>query len=250
MLIRMLTNLSVKRLPMAKMKECPVCGTRVKLENLESHMRRVHPRVKLEAYLSDKDKTEIKIVKKKEKKAVKPFEEQERRRWALAGVLVSVIVVVLVILLTTVPSISPGCNLVGQEAPLFSIGDVEGQLFNLNDHVGKPLIIEFFATTCSACLSMAPVLTQAYEYYGWGEQIDFVSMSSGESVGIVRDFRDYHNHNWTYIADPSHTIADDYCIQYTPTFFIIDENLVIVESFKGSRSLNAFIQIIDGALQG
>ncbi|MCK4445410.1 MAG: hypothetical protein KAW09_12755, partial [Thermoplasmata archaeon] len=73
---------------MAKMKKCPVCGVGVKLENLETHIKKVHPRVNVKAYLSDDDVTVIKVAKKKEKKAAKPFEEQERRRWMIAGALI------------------------------------------------------------------------------------------------------------------------------------------------------------------
>jgi len=253
MLIRVVSNISVKRCPMPKMKECPVCGIRVKLENLESHIKKVHPRVDVAAHLTDEDKTDIKIAKKKEKKVAKPFEDQERKKWAVAAILVAVVVVTIVILMSSIPPGGPGCDLEGEDAIDFVRGDVDGIPYNLNEHIGlKPILIEFFATECSACITMASTMHDLYEYYGYGEDVEFVSISSSpeDSVQRVSAFRGLHDTNWTHIWDSSFNLASEYCVPGTPTFVLIDTDGTIAEWWYKTRDYNTMISIIDPVVQG
>jgi thioredoxin-related protein len=242
---------------MAKMKKCPVCGIGVKLENLETHLKKVHPRVDAKAYLSEDDRTVIKIAKKKEKKSAQPFEERERRRWMIAGGIIVSIVIVLIIFFSIAPPIGPGCQGEGDEVdPFDPIGDVDGKVYDLNAKIGQKdlIVLEFFATTCSFCQTMASDLADLHEHYGWGETVEFVSISSssGDSVQQVRSFRDTYGMgtNMTYIYDSSHSIADDFCVTYTPTTVFIDSNGVIVEWSQGAKNFDQMVNIIDDLLQG
>ncbi len=236
---------------MPKMKKCPVCGIRVKLENLESHVRRVHPRVDVSATLTDEDRIDIKIAKKKEKKVAKPFEDQERKKWAVAAILVVVFVVTIVMLMSSIPPGGSGCDLEGEDAIDFVTGDVDGNPYNLNDHIGsRPILIEFFSTDCSACISMVPAMDDLYEYYGYGDDVEFVSISSSpaDSVQKVSAFKGLHATNWTYIWDSSFKLASEYCVPGTPTFVLIDTEGKIAEWWWKTRDYYTMISIIDPVL--
>lgn len=238
---------------MATMRECPVCGIRVKLENLEGHLKKVHPNAKVDAVLSEDDKTDIRIAKKKVQKTARPFEDRERKRWMAAGLVIVVIVVAIIFFFSTLPQGGPGCDLEGEDAILFTIGDVDGIAYDLNAHIGsKPILIEFFATGCSACISMAPVMHDLYEYYGWGEDVEFVAISSSDedSIAAVRGFRDIQSSNWTHIWDSSFGLASDYCVPGTPTFVLIDTDGTIAKWWYKTRDYNTMIDIIDPVVQG
>jgi peroxiredoxin len=238
---------------MATMRECPVCGIRVRLDNLEGHLKKVHPNVKVDALLTDNDKTDIKIAKKKIKKQSRPFEERERKKWVIAGVLVVILVLVAIFLMSSIPPGDAGCALEGEDAILFTIGDVDGNAYDLNSHIGsKPILIEFFATECSACVSMAPTMNSLYEYYGWGEDVEFVSISShpDDSIQNVRGFRDVHASNWTHIWDSSFDLASEYCVPGTPAFVLIDTDGTIAKWWYKTRDYNTMIGIIDPVVQG
>lgn len=60
----------------------------------------------------------------------------------------------------------------------FTLKDVDGNDFNLVDHAGKVIILNFLMTTCSVCLSEIPGLIAAYNQY---EKQDLII------VGIVMD---------------------------------------------------------------
>ncbi|MFQ5884049.1 MAG: TlpA family protein disulfide reductase [Thermoplasmata archaeon] len=241
---------------MAKMRECPVCGIHVKTENLESHLKRVHPRVKVDVSLTEEDKTAIKIAKKEERKRMAPFEERERKKWILAGVIVSVLIVTLVILLSSFGPGGPGCDLEGEDAIYFLTGDVEGNMIDLDDLIlTKDLIVlEFFQTSCPACQDMVPIMHDLHEHYNYGEKVEFVAISSSseDSVQIVREFRDSDRggSNMTYIWDSSYSIGTKYCMTHTPTYVFIDGDGIIVKWFVGGRDFDTMVSMIDPFLEG
>lgn len=235
---------------MAKMRECPECGISVKLENLESHIRKVHPRVDVKSLLSEDDKTDILIAKKKKKKTGRPFDDHERKRWALAGSIVVVIALVVIFVVAAMPPPGSGGNLVGKPAPLFVYNDVDNQRYVLNDHIGPRLILlEFFYTQCSWCIQMHPNIQELYAHYGWGDKLDIVSISanSDDSFEDVRNYRDTHGSNWTFISAPE-SLGETYQVTGTPTMYLIDYKGIVVEKIYGYKSVDSMEEIIDSYL--
>ncbi len=231
---------------MAKMKNCPVCGIGVKLENLEKHIKRVHPRANVNAHLTESDKTEIRIAKKR-KKTASPFDERERRRWAMAGIVVAAVVAVFVILLAITPPHASDGNIVGNPAPLFVYNDVDNQPYNLNSRIGSRLILlEFFYTQCSWCLELYPNLEELHAFYGNGDQLEIVSISadSRDSFEDVRNFRDLHGAEWTFISAPD-SLGDTYGVSVTPMMFLIDYDGTVVEQITGYKTVSAMKSIIN-----
>ncbi len=231
---------------MAKMRECPECGISVKLENLEMHIKKVHPRADVKALLSEDDKTEIMIEKKKKKKTGKPFDKQERKRWAVAGVIVVVIALVVIFVVAALPP--PGNDsIVGEPAPLFVYNDVDNQPYVLNDHIGpRPILLEFFYTECSWCIEMHPNLEELHAFYGWGDRVEIVSISadSRDTFADVRNFRDLHGSNWTFISAPE-SLGDTYQVTGTPTMYLIGKDGIVKEKIYGYKSVDAMKAIID-----
>ena len=235
---------------MAKMKDCPVCGIGVKLENLEIHLKKVHPRVNVNAYLSEDDKTEISVAKKKERKTASPFDDRERRRWAIAGIIAVVIVMALVVVMAMAPPGDDGGSVVGEPAPLFIHNDVDNIPYNLNSHIGPRLILlEFFSTECSWCIEMQPNLEELHEYYGYGNQVEIVSISadSDDSFADVRGYRDIHGSNWTFISAPE-SLAGEYGVTATPTMFLIGYDGIVLEEIVGYKAVGAMKNIINDHL--
>jgi thiol-disulfide isomerase/thioredoxin len=229
------------------MKECPVCGIRVKLENMETHIKKVHPRAKIDAVLTEDDKTDIKIAKKKERKTAKPFEDRERRRWAIAGILITVIVASLFILFAVLSPQTGAHPMKGRDVPLFTYGDVDGNAYTLNEHIGdSPIMIEFFYTQCGYCIQMAPNMVELHAFYGYGADVEFVSISadSQDLLQDVRNFRDLHSSTWTHIKAPT-SLGSTYEVTGTPTFFIVNKAGVIKEVEVGLKSVQFMKDLIE-----
>lgn len=47
---------------------------------------------------------------------------------------------------------------IGQPSPVFSIDKTNGEIFNLENHIGKVIMIQFTASWCSVCLKEMPFI--------------------------------------------------------------------------------------------
>src|SRR3954447_25937823 len=54
----------------------------------------------------------------------------------------------------------------GQRAPGFALMDSKGDLYDLADFRGRPVIVEFMQTTCPHCATFAGVLERVQGKYG------------------------------------------------------------------------------------
>lgn len=196
---------------MAKMKRCPVCGSPVKVENLERHLKKVHPGEDVDIGLS---KDEQKRIKAKERKGV------SRREGAVVAIIAIIIAVIIILALTIEPD-----TLVGEQAPHFSIEDVESSLvYQLpNAFYGEVVLLEFFYPDCGACQAFMPTMNNLYSNYY--QDVDFISIdvNKDDTKQIVKDFKvQYSSGGWIYSIDVMGTISKDYKVDATPKTFIID----------------------------
>ena len=60
-------------------------------------------------------------------------------------------------------------------APNFSMEDWDGNVVRLADFVGKPVILNFWASWCGPCKSEMPEFEEAYKQYG--EEIHFIMLN-------------------------------------------------------------------------
>ena len=75
-------------------------------------------------------------------------------------------------------------------APDFTVTDKDGNLVNLSDFRGKPVVVNFWASWCSPCKSEMPEFQELYEEYG--DEIHFLMVNltdgSRETVETASDF--------------------------------------------------------------
>ncbi|MFO0615022.1 MAG: TlpA disulfide reductase family protein [Polyangiaceae bacterium] len=64
------------------------------------------------------------------------------------------------------PSKDPAMNVVGKQAPEFTLDSIDGEQVSLSDFHGKNVVIlDFWETTCDPCLKEMPHLVKLYEKY-------------------------------------------------------------------------------------
>ena len=76
------------------------------------------------------------------------------------------------------------------KVPDFTVYDLEGNAISLYDCLGKPIVLNFWATWCGPCQSEMPAFNQMYEKYG--NQITFLMVNvtdgSRDTVESVTSF--------------------------------------------------------------
>jgi len=207
----------------AKLKACPVCGQNVGLDKLEAHVKRVHPKEKVELGFDEQEVKEV----RQARKAAKPSVSSSGRWIALVAVLLVVVVVLAVIFL-------PKGLGVGDPAPDFTLTDTLGanQPWNLNSHINpnRPILLEFFHPDCDACKKAIPDTKTIFQRYG--ASIEMVSVAitlevpgfrNPPTVATALEFKNsVTGQDWTFIVETSGTaVRDLYKVTSTPTFYLI-----------------------------
>jgi peroxiredoxin len=70
----------------------------------------------------------------------------------------------------------------------------------------------------------------------------------GASANSTAEFITQQGATWTHVLDTDGTTFPKYGVQATPTYFVIDRSGVIISTFQGIVTTDAFSAAIDAAL--
>lgn len=214
-----------------KTVECPVCGISVKVENVENHLRKVHPGKEV-----DIEELDLPRVKKPKRVGTYPGGRAWQKWAALVVVLVVVAVVVFLMLPPEVEEEEPNY------APNFEVNDVDEQHFSLNLNIGpRPILIEFFDSNEQDSKDMASVMTNLSANYG--DQLKIVSLSWRIDLELIA-FKNYYGADWIF-AHAAQDIMDDYGVAQYPSYFLLDRSGIIRWQYAGGLFLEDMIDFID-----
>lgn len=231
------------------MKECPLCGAKVKVENLERHVRNRHPR------------EEVDLASLLTAEEVRTARAPARRRAPVvtsggirlvAAVIIIVAIVVAVAIVNPFRGVGPG---VGQVAPDFELTATTGGAIRLLDYRGSPVFLEFMDIDCGFCIQEATdVLPYLYENYSSRARFLSVSVNfvgSTDTPDRVNAFRSDYGTSWLYAIDDGRA-RSAYGVSSTPTTFILDRNGVVVDVIVGRApgGVATYAAALDKAAQG
>ena len=123
--------------------------------------------------------------------------------------------------LTTVDDLSQ------DQAPDFTLLDLDGNQISLGDFAGRPVVINFWATWCPPCQDEMPLLVEAYEREGG--QVVFLAISIDEPERAVRRFAEKNDISFVILLDEGGKVASEYRVKSIPiTFFVNREGQVVM----------------------
>ena len=115
-------------------------------------------------------------------------------------------------------------------APDFTVYDGEGNAVNLSDFVGKPVILNFWASWCGPCQMEMPDFDEAYAAYGENIHFLMVNMTDGsqETLETAKAFIEESGYAFPVYYDTEMDGAMTYGVTSLPcTFFINAEGHAI-----------------------
>ncbi|RKZ67517.1 MAG: hypothetical protein DRQ44_05540 [Gammaproteobacteria bacterium] len=108
-------------------------------------------------------------------------------------------------------------------APALALQDIEGKRYNLKDHQGKVIVLNFWATWCPPCVEEIPSLGRLQKAFSKDDLLVW-SVDIGESKNEVEKFLNNVQANFPVLLNSEGDMVKQWQIIAFPTTFIIDRH--------------------------
>jgi thiol-disulfide isomerase/thioredoxin len=128
-----------------------------------------------------------------------------------------------------------GSPLVGTKAPAFTAATLDGQKFRLENHAGKTVVLDFWATWCPPCVKGLPELVELLKAYP-AEDLILVTVNMQEGADTVRQFLKARELDITVVLDANGEISRDFQVESVPQTVVIGPDGNIKRLYVGQSS--------------
>jgi len=122
-----------------------------------------------------------------------------------------------------------------EPAPDFALPDVDGELHHMTDYLGRPVIVNFWATWCPPCREEMPSMNRAWQVIQ-DEDIAMLAINVGEDEDKVFTFTADYPVDFTLLLDESGEIVEQWGVLGLPTTLVVDPQGHIVYRAVGGRA--------------
>ena len=141
----------------------------------------------------------------------------------------------------------PPHQIVGNEAPDFTLEDIHGRKVALHDLRGKVVIVDFWATWCPPCRALMPHLDSMQKELG-PKGLVILGLDIGEERETVSQFSTDHPCSFTLLLGAEPTVSAKYFVESYPTTFVIDRAGRIASREMGGGDPAKLRAAVDSAL--
>lgn len=142
------------------------------------------------------------------------------------------------LLLTPAAAQAPGTRgaVVGQPAPELGVKDLQGRTWRLQDlKADRTYVLYFWATWCSACREVTPLLKDLYEKRG-SDNWEWVTISLDDDMAALRRYVRANPGSHLQLVDPEGELAARWRTRFVPTVIVLRNGKVLArESGKLTR---------------
>lgn len=121
-------------------------------------------------------------------------------------------------------------------APDFTAVDAEGNEVKLSDYLGKPIVLNFWASWCPPCKSEMPEFNKVYEEMGDEVQFLMVDMVDGQRETKEKGEKYVADQGFTFpvLYDTKGEASYFYGVMSLPTTYFIDKDGYVITGAQGA----------------
>ena len=129
-------------------------------------------------------------------------------------------------------------------APEFTVTDEEGSAVRFSDKIGKPIVLNFWASWCPPCKQEMPDFESAYAAYGDRVEFMMINMTdvNRETVDIAKAYIEKMGYTFPVYYDTAYEVARVYSVYSLPTTYFIDADGNLIAHATGMINENTLMR--------
>jgi thiol-disulfide isomerase/thioredoxin len=122
--------------------------------------------------------------------------------------------------------------LVGQPAYAFKLDLLDGKKFQLADHKGKLVVLDFWATWCGPCMQTMPLVDGVARDFA-DKGVELVAVNLEEQPEQIKSMLERHKLKLTVALDRDGVVAAKYAVTAIPQTVVVDRDGKVARLFVG-----------------
>ena len=152
-----------------------------------------------------------------------------------AALAVGVVLIALVALLATAKTNDqrqPEARILGQAVPAVQGSTIGGGAYDIDDHLGKWVVVNFFASWCTPCRIEQPELVKFDGEHSEAGDVEIVSVVFQDKEEDVKRFFDESGATWPVVVGDTGSIALQFGVTAVPESYIVSPDGQVVAKFE------------------